>query len=68
MSENGGRFPVDYCMPWNKPGTNYKIQAIKAARELYYGKDVIKRLKEAKSDAEVACIMNTARHQKFGEK
>lgn len=67
MSENTERFSADYCMPWNKPGTNYKIQAIKAAKELYYGKDVVKRLKEAKSDAEVACIMNTARHQKYGE-
>ena len=35
----------------------YKSSAIRAAKELGYGDDVIKRLKAAKSSSEIECIM-----------
>lgn len=44
----------------------FRRQAINAAKDFHYGKDVIKQLKEAKSDAEIDRIMKTARHEKFG--
>ena len=35
----------------------YKSSAIRAARELGYGDDIIKRLEAAKSSSEIECIM-----------
>ena len=35
----------------------YKSSAIRAAKELGYGDDVIKHLKAAKSSSEIECIM-----------
>lgn len=43
-------------MPWE-----YKAEAIIAAKELGYPKEVIKRLKKAESDAEIERIMVSAR-------
>lgn len=50
----------------NKGDKEYKAQAIKAARELWYGKKVIEKIKAAKTDNEIALIMRTARKEKFG--
>ena len=35
----------------------YKSSAIRAAKELGYGDDIIKRLKAAKSSSEIECVM-----------
>ena len=40
----------------------YKNDAIKAAKELFYGEDVIKQIKEAKSAHEISKIMSKARN------
>ena len=40
---------------------SYKADALKAAKELGYGDDVIRRLRNAKTDGEVERIMVTAR-------
>lgn len=45
----------------------YKDQAINAAKELGYGRRVIKKIKEAESEEEIQRIMITARHEKFGD-
>lgn len=42
-------------------GTSYKKHAIKAAKNLLYGTDVIESLENAKTDAEITRIMKTAR-------
>lgn len=42
-------------------GTTYKMQAMKAAKDLHYGPDVIKQIKNAKNDREITRIMKTAR-------
>lgn len=39
----------------------YKREAIKAAKQLFYPKEVIARLRKAKSEAEVERIMVSAR-------
>lgn len=43
---------------------NYRKQAMIAAKDLCYGNEVIKKIKAAKSDAEIERIMNAARHAK----
>ena len=43
---------------------SYRKDAIKAAKELKYGSNVIQKIKEAKNDAEIERIMNAARHEK----
>ena len=45
-------------------GDNYKIQAVKAAKDLGYGNEVIKRIKAAKTDNEIERIMREARTKK----
>lgn len=45
---------------------DYRVQAINAARDLYYGEDVIKQIKEAKTHDEIILIMGKARRKKFG--
>ena len=42
-------------------GDNYKLQAVKAAKDLGYNSDVIKRLKAAKTENEIERIMREAR-------
>lgn len=44
----------------------FRRQAIKAARDFHYGKDVIQKLKDAKTEGEIDRIMKNARHEKFG--
>lgn len=39
----------------------YKKEAIKAAKELYYGEDVIEKIKEAKTENQIRNIMEEAR-------
>jgi len=43
-------------------GVNYKRSAIRAAKELCYGKEVIDKLKKATSDNEITRIMLSARN------
>ena len=45
---------------------NYIGNAIKAAEDFHYGDEVIKAINNARSDAEVARIMQEARRKKFG--
>ena len=47
---------------------NYKKQAIQAAKELYYDKEVIARLENAKTDADVSRIMVKARKDSYCDK
>jgi hypothetical protein len=44
-----------------RSGVNYKRSAIRAAKELHYGKEVINKLKKASSDDEITRIMLSAR-------
>ena len=46
-------------------GTTYKSHALKAARELHYGFDVMAQIENAKTDAEITRIMKTARKRSF---
>lgn len=39
----------------------YRQEALKAAKELFYGPKVISEIQNAKSDTEIERIMNTAR-------
>ena len=44
----------------------YKYEAIKAAKDLFYGSRVIELINSAKSEAEIERIMCTARQEKNG--
>lgn len=44
---------------------HYRDNAIKAAKDLFYPKEVIEKVKAAKSEAEVCRIMANARREKF---
>lgn len=41
--------------------SDYRKQAIKAAEDLYYGRDVIRKIRKAKTDNEISGIMTEAR-------
>lgn len=43
----------------------YKRQMVKAAEDLCHGPDVVKQVKNAKSDLEISRIMSTARKQQI---
>lgn len=45
----------------------YRPHAIEAAKDLYYGEDVINKIKAAKTVGEIERIMKTARHKNFGK-
>lgn len=47
---------------------SYKQWAIRAAKELHYGKEVIDKLKKAVSDNEIARIMYSARNAELSRK
>lgn len=49
------------------PISEYRSQAKKAAKDLRYGDDVIQAIKNAKSEAEIARIMKTARERSFDD-
>lgn len=49
----------------NPKYSTYKQDAINAATELYYGKDVIEQLEKADSDSEISRIMITARRRRW---
>lgn len=46
--------------------SDYKTQALKAAKELGYGENVVNQIKEAKTHDEIILIMGKARRKKFG--
>ena len=48
----------------DKVNKKYKAWAIKAAKELWYGKEVVEKLKAAKTDNEISLIMKTARFER----
>lgn len=54
FTKNGNPMPVPTL-------TSYKAHAAKAARDLGYGKEVIAKIKKAKTEGEVSLIMATAR-------
>ena len=45
----------------------YQREARKAAKDLGYGKKVIERINEAKTEGEIQRIMIKARKEKFGD-
>ena len=45
--------------------SQYKRQAIKAAKDLKYGDEVVEKLKKAKTEGEIDRIMKAARHEHF---
>lgn len=45
--------------------SQYKRQAIKAAKNLLYGDKVIEKIKNAKTEGEIDRIMKAARHEHF---
>jgi predicted fused transcriptional regulator/phosphomethylpyrimidine kinase len=47
---------------------SYKRRAIRAAKELGYGKKVVDKLKKATSDNEITRIMYSARNAEWSEK
>lgn len=47
----------------NMARKGYKYEAIKAAKDLFYGSRVIELINSAKSEAEIERIMCTARNQ-----
>lgn len=55
-SGNGGNFIMA-----NK---GYRGEAIKAAKDLGYGEQVVRKIREAKSEAEIERIMFSARNEK----
>lgn len=42
-------------------GVHYKAEAIKAAKDLRYGDEVVRKIRKAKSSGEISRIMATAR-------
>lgn len=44
-------------------GTDYKVLAIGAARELGYGEDVVAKIKKASTEEEITRIMHDARNK-----
>lgn len=47
----------------SKETYNYKRQAIRTARDLFYPEEVIQKLKTAQSVSEISRIMKTARER-----
>lgn len=44
-----------------------KIEAVKAAKDFRYGKEVIEQLEKAETEGEISRIMITVRHNMFGD-
>ena len=42
----------------------YKKEALEAARDLCYGREIINKIREAKSDNEISRIMKSARERR----
>lgn len=42
----------------------YRNWALRAAKELFYNKEIIEQIKKAKNDKEIDQIMRSARHNK----
>lgn len=45
---------------------NYRSNALKAAVDLGYSEDYIKKITQAKTDAEISRLMAKARKERFG--
>lgn len=45
----------------NNHGIHYRAEAIKAAKDLRYGDEVVRKIRKAKSSSEISRIMATAR-------
>ena len=45
----------------------YRKNAIRAAKDLKYGEDVVKRIEQAKTDSEIQRIMTSARRKSIEE-
>lgn len=56
-----------YNMP-EMLNVSHKRRAIRAAKELHYGKKVVDKLKKATSDNEITRIMYSARNAEWSEK
>lgn len=50
-----------------KDKERYKPSAIRAAKDLGYGDEVVRKIRAAKTDDEIERIMVSARHKKFGD-
>lgn len=46
--------------------SEFKSNAIKAAKDFGYGDDIVNKIRAAKSDSEIDRIMKAARKEKFG--
>ena len=46
------------------PSNQYKKEALEAARDLCYSREVINKIREAKSDNEISRIMKSARERR----
>lgn len=51
---------------WNDGLASYKHDATVAARDLFYGKDVIDKIKKAETENQIRIIMAEARKRRFG--
>lgn len=45
----------------------YRSRALSAAKDFEYGTDVLKRLRDAKTEDEITTIMKEARHKKWND-
>ena len=45
--------------------SQYKRQAVKAAKDFKYGDEVVEKLKKAKTEDEIDRIIKAARHEHF---
>lgn len=54
-------------MEGRQENKSYRNDAIRAALDFNYGDDVIKKIKDAKSDNEIERIMRNARKRKWGD-
>ena len=50
----------------NETFKQFKNNAVRAAKDLGYDQESIKKLESAKTDGEIQRIMIAARHKKFG--
>lgn len=47
--------------------SDYKKEALTAAKDFRYGTNVIKKINDAETDDEILRIMHSAREEKFGK-
>lgn len=54
--------PDEFSAIFSSKSSDYRKDAIHAARDFGYGDEVIQKIKDAKSDDEISGIMKVARH------